>query len=596
MSEKKEKKDYSFSKLLLKVLPLVKVGAPGLALASSIVAVFHGVSWGMGVWTTQMFFDSVAGAAAGLNDMRYAILMLLLMGGVTIGQQALNGVHNFMTGMYFNQMSGHLRHRLAGKAARIEPAEFESPDFLDDVNKARGGAEAAMMTLFTVTTVLTFYTPYFIYMLVYLYMQKPLLAMAIPLVFVPVALTQFIRSKVFTKLEDEAAPIRRQYEYYEKCISDREFFKETRTLGAFSFFRNLYRDAMRLLNKKTWQANKHTAKWELIMKLITLAGYFAILWLLFDALMAGEITVGAFAAVFSSIAMLFGVMEEIITGHIGYMVKNIGSTKGYIRFMEAPERGGVDARPDAGQGISLKNVSFRYPGSNKDALSGVTLTVGAGETVAIVGENGAGKTTLVRLMTGLFLPDSGEVSIGGMNPREVNMKSLYGGISAVFQKFQKYRMTLDENVSISDMESEAGAEGVRTALGKADMSTEDPMFPDGGDTMLSREFDGVDLSGGQWQRVAIARGFYRAHNMIVLDEPTAAIDPLEETKVYRKFAELSKDATAIVVTHRMGSARIADYIVVMDDGRIDDIGTHDELMAKGGKYADMVNAQAEWYA
>ncbi len=120
-------------------------------------------------------------------------------------------------------------------------------------------------------------------------------------------------------------------------------------------------------------------------------------------------------------------------------------------------------------------------------------------------------------------------------------------------------------------------------------------FPDGLETMLSREFDGIDLSGGQWQRVAIARGLYRVHNLIVLDEPTAAIDPLEETRVYRQFSEISRGKTAIIVTHRLGSTRIADRIIVMADGRIDDIGTHEQLMQKGGVYAGMYNAQAQWY-
>jgi len=213
-----------------------------------------------------------------------------------------------------------------------------------------------------------------------------------------------------------------------------------------------------------------------------------------------------------------------------------------------------------------------------------------------VGENGAGKTTLVRLMTGLFLPTSGTVRLDGADTRDVSAGSVYRGISGVFQKYQRYKMTLTDNVGISDVGRTDGPVAMDAALAKAEVDSGDAgSFPDGLETMLSREFDGVDLSGGQWQRIAIARGFYRAPDMIVLDEPTAAIDPLEETAVYRKFSELSRDKTAVLVTHRLGAARIADRILVMDGGRLTEQGTHEELLLRDGLYARMYRAQAQWY-
>jgi ATP-binding cassette subfamily B protein len=163
----------------------------------------------------------------------------------------------------------------------------------------------------------------------------------------------------------------------------------------------------------------------------------------------------------------------------------------------------------------------------------------------------------------------------------------------VFQKFQKYKMTLDDNVKISQIKKGKPIDDNALETG-IDINNAD-IYPNGIDTMLSREFDGVDLSGGQWQRVALARGFYRDHKLIVLDEPTAAIDPLEETKIYKQFMDIAKDKTAVIITHRMGSAKLADRIVVMDNGRIDDIGTHEELMRRGGLYYEMFTAQSVWY-
>ncbi len=258
--------------------------------------------------------------------------------------------------------------------------------------------------------------------------------------------------------------------------------------------------------------------------------------------------------------------------------------------------------------IRLEQVSFRYPGAERLAISGVSCEIPQGETVAVVGENGSGKTTLVKLMLGIYQPTEGKVLLHGMDTRDAGSWQARAECSAVFQKFQKYRMTLRENVAISSNfpaekgkknpfgQSRRDTEGtVEQACQDADVDLEGDAFPDGLETMLSREFGGSDISGGQWQRVASARGLYRRHMLIALDEPTLAIDPIEETRVYRKFAELSEGKTAVIVTHRIGAAQIADRIIVMREGKIDDVGSHDGLMERNGHYAAMFREQAKWY-
>ena len=198
----------------------------------------------------------------------------------------------------------------------------------------------------------------------------------------------------------------------------------------------------------------------------------------------------------------------------------------------------------------------------------------------------------MRILSGILEPDEGEVLVDGANIMNFNMDSRFAFVSAVFQKFIRYQMTLRENVEISnDIEDE---ERMRMCLEKSEFEMGEFLFDDY-DTMLSREFKGVDLSGGQWQRIALARGLYRTNHFIILDEPTAAIDPIEEGILYRKFQDLIKDKMGVIVTHRLGSARIANKIIVLDKGKVIEIGTHKELMALGGKYATLYKKQAEWY-
>lgn len=586
------RKKIPFRKIVFKTLGMAFAAGPAYIIFNNLLAVVNGVSQGVITYMTQLFFESISNAVMTNTNGEKVFLFAFALFFTIIVQQLINGVNNFMGMSYFKKVIGYFNEKINRKASKIDPLAFENTELLDDINKASEGANNSLGLLFTITTIFSYYIPYFLFMFFYLYSLDPLLAVSIVLVFIPVALSQFIRNIVFANLEDKIAPLRREYQYYKECVGD----KETRMLGGYSYFKNLLQNSVRLLNNETWNAEKKAGIIELATRGLTLLGYMGILLLFVNSLLKGTISVGAFAAVYGSIAVMFGTMNEIISRHIANMTKDLSTIKNFIRFLEMDERKGVDKEKTSNE-ILLQNVSFKYPHNEKLTLDNINLKVKNGETVAIVGENGSGKTTLVKVILGLYLPQSGNVFNGGLNTKEVSLKSVSKKVTAVFQNFQRYKMTLKQNIQISQFEkdNEEDKGNLENLLKSVGLNFNSDIFPDGLDTVLSREFNGVELSGGQWQRLAIARGLYRDHNIILLDEPTAAIDPIEELNVYQNFARISKDKTALIITHRLASAKLANRILVMDKGKIIENGSHEDLMNKKGLYHTMYMSQSKWY-
>lgn len=595
VSVKSENRGINIFVAFIRMLPRFVRVSPLFFVCWQSLSLLHGFSYGIIAPIAQRFFDSAANYASQETEIQTVIASLSVLGLAHAIKQILNGTANFMYNMYMRKSEGTLSLAIHEKISRISPIDFEDSKVLDNISKADKGKDRTAWFMGSCLLTFNFYIPYFCCMAIYLLTVKPLLVISLPLVFAPTLLTQILRAKIFAKVEDKAAPLRRELDYYERCITGREYFKETRVLGAFSYFIKLYKDTLLLMNKLTFRALVKSDLAELGMKLLSLGGYTGILILLFNSLINGEISVGAFAAIFGSVDRIFSIMEEMIVQNYGESARNFGMIQNYLGFLQMPERESGDIELVMDTDISLQCVSLTYPGAGQKAVDNVTLTIRPGETVAVVGENGSGKTTLIRLITGLYLPDNGDVMYGEVNTKEVSSHCVTRNISAVFQKYQQYQMTLRENIGISDFNREADDCTLDNVCAEAGVDKNDGSFPYGYETMLSREFDGVNISGGQWQRVAIARSFFRSHQFIVLDEPTAAIDPIEETKVYKRFAEISKGKTALIVTHRLGSVKLADRIFVMKHGRLVEQGTHIELMSSNGEYTRLYKSQEQWY-
>lgn len=593
-----QKSKISFWQMIVFETKFCFKNCPKLMGAEILASALHGISFVAVTYMTQHFFDVVVDAVDKNKEFGAVFLWALVLGAAVLINQIINGGENYLYGVLYKKLNGYSFLNLFKKVSKMKAELFESPQFLDELSKAKEGAENFIIPLFPIIGLSTFYLAYFLGMGWYIFSLQPILAVSVVLVFIPSFIGQFMKTYLYSKLADESAPYRRKFEHFEQCICGKDYLKETRKLRAVPFFNKLYKDALDILTIKAWDTSKKAAGIAILVRLITLAGYLGILLLIVKELLANHISAGAFAAIYVSIGKMFDMMDEVVETVSG-LTENLGVVKNYMAFLDYPEVEGEDATVSLDRELELKNVSYRYKDAEEETLHNINLSIKAGETIAIVGENGSGKTTLVRLLSGLFFPTGGQVLYDGEDVSKVKAANTYKNVSMVCQNFLKYKMTARRNVSISKaFESEEDISKdteIKNLLKQVSLNLNGKEFSKGLDTMLSREFDGEDLSGGQWQRIAIARGMFRPHKLIILDEPTAAIDPLEESSLFRLFAELAKDKTSIIVTHRLGCVKIADRIIVLDKGRIVEMGTHAELLQNRGKYSEMYYAQAEWY-
>ncbi|HEY4556057.1 MAG TPA: ATP-binding cassette domain-containing protein, partial [Lysobacter sp.] len=248
------------------------------------------------------------------------------------------------------------------------------------------------------------------------------------------------------------------------------------------------------------------------------------------------------------------------------------------------------------RGFVFENVGFRYPDAERWALRGLDFELRPGEVLALVGENGAGKTTLVKLLARLYDPDEGRILLDGRDLREYDLEALRASIGVIFQDFVRYHLTAGENIGVGQIDAMHDPDRVRDAARRAMADALVDSLPGGYDQLIGRRFrTGVDLSGGQWQKLAIARAYMRQAQVMILDEPTAALDARSEFEVFQRFKELSAGRTAVLISHRFSSVRMADRILVLAEGRLEASGTHAELLAQGGRYAELFELQAAGY-
>lgn len=395
------------------------------------------------------------------------------------------------------------------------------------------------------------------------------------------------------KLRRSQAQKTRETDYLWSLFCKKESVKEMRVFGAGGFMREKWRRTRdKMLDEEVAVQSKILTRsniGDIIKNLFYALNVAFAVYLIIQ----GEISIGEFTACLA----VFGSLQITLVSfmyNLETFYEALGKAEEYYSFMSLEDRkdGDEECKPFA-ESIELDNVSFRYPNMSGYALKNVDLKISKGERIVIVGENGSGKTTLSKLITGAYSPEHGSVNIDGRNIENMKHDSYIRNISMVSQNFMRYSMTLRENVGISDTAKIDNDEKITSALKMAEAYDTAELIG-GIDAQLGREFGGSELSGGQWQRIAIARGIFRDSPVIILDEPTAALDPLMEYEILNRFIKIAENRTAVIISHRIGICTAADRIIVMKNGEIAESGTHEELVRADGEYSRMWQAQAKW--
>ncbi len=428
---------------------------------------------------------------------------------------------------------------------------------------------------------------------------NPLLFAVVFFVSVMTYLSGRIRPVYREKHKQEWAREERKVNYLAKLSEDFQMAKDIKLYAMDGWLKTLHEDYQAYILMWVKRLNLREGIATVLAALMAMvqdgAAYIVLLGLLF----AGNISVGDFVFYFGIITGIGGFLRDII-GNMTKVSERADKLAGYRDMFSYPShfnRGRGCPVPEGAVAIEFRNVWYKYMGAEDYTLKGVNLTMKAGENIALVGVNGAGKTTLVKLLCGLYTPEQGEILVNGRNISEYNVEDYYSMISAVFQENRLAAFTVAEFVSSAELERKTTAEDIKKALQVAGLWEKIESLPNGVETHLVKGIhdDGIDLSGGEIQKLLLARAIYKDGSLLVLDEPTAALDPIAENKLYLQYQELTKGKTSLYISHRFASTRFCDRIVLLENGRITESGTHEELMRLDGQYAYMFGVQSKYY-
>jgi ATP-binding cassette subfamily B protein len=519
--------------------------------------------------------------------------------GLAVLTSAVGRLIDYCDSLLADRYTHHVSIKVMRQAAQLDLTTYEDPAYYDRLERARvqatdrlamiqqmGRLFQQVLTTLIFTATLLYYSPWLVL----------LLCLGV--------LPSFVGETHFAFLgyakNFRQTPAKRQMDYLRQVGGSKDAAKELKLFNLSEYLSNRFAALSQGIYDENVELSRRKLFWGGLLSILGILGYYGAYAYVIWRAVQGQYALETFVFITTAIQQASSNLQQVFSTASGIADQALFLTDLLAFFEMQPtvrsKPGALPAPRPISRGFVFKNVSFRYPGTSRMVLRDFNFTLSPGERVALIGENGQGKTTVVKLITRLYDPSEGQILLDGVDLREYDLESLHAEIGVIFQDFMRYEMTARENIAVGRVEMDHAPEEIEYAAEKSLASSVIAKLPQRYDQMLGRRFEGgVDLSGGEWQKLALARAYLRDAQLLILDEPTASLDARSELEVFERFAELTSDKMALLISHRFSTVRMADRIVVLEAGRLVEEGNHAQLMALGGRYAAMFEMQAASY-
>ena len=599
-----------FFKRFFYVVTLVWSSGKWILFLLSFIALFQGVTPIIGSLISSSVLNElqkvVASGALPASDFWTSpvFFLLIFLFSYRLLLRIVNSISSALNRIAGEKVVQQVKTRIMEKSKNLDLASFDDASFYERMENANREAGHRPLTILSETFGLVSSAIELVSYLVVLF-SVPGLWYAAPVVIavsIPSAIVNYIyRNKHFRYMRWRSKE-RRQMNYYSNLLVDKDRVKEVRMFDLSDLFIGRFQEVFRTYYNGLRRLIVHESVLHIVIGVIAVATNFTFFVLIALQVFTGKIMIGDYTLYTGAILSVSNCITSLINKS-GSIYEGTLFIDNLIAFIKEPctvvprREDPLPVSRGVGHRFEFIHVSFRYPGTERYVLRDLNFVIEPGQTMVLVGLNGAGKTTLIKLLTRLYDPTEGQILLDGKDLRDYDLKSLYGMFGIIFQDFGKYAETVEENIRFGDIHRKKDFDRVVEAAEQSAAKEYIDALPDRFQTPLMRIFEenGLELSIGQWQKIAIARAFYSDSDVLILDEPTASLDPMAEQEIFNQFDRLREEKTTIFVSHRLSSATVADTVLVLENGAVEEMGSHKELMARKGKYYTLFSTQAERY-